>query len=169
MNRAPFPRLASIALPWRLAVLVLATGLIAAASFSQGGGAEPDSAAWSLLLNLGHVPLFGFLAGSFLLCLGAEAPFKRGACAATVGLTLGVGWLDEWHQGTVPGRHADVRDLVTDLLGCLLAVGIARWASRLPLRVARAAAWLLLAVVFAVLWGWFLVSSPATPLPFPAS
>ena len=49
-------------------------------------------------------------------------------------MTIAYGATDEWHQSFVPGRDADVRDLVADAVGAALAVAVvgamARWGRR---------------------------------------
>jgi len=48
-------------------------------------------------------------------------------CAAIYGVT------DEWHQSFVPGRSAEVHDLVADTAGAVLAAGLVwLWARRRP-------------------------------------
>jgi VanZ family protein len=49
-------------------------------------------------------------------------------------MTIAYGATDEWHQSFVPGRDADVRDLIADAVGAALAVAVvgamARWGRR---------------------------------------
>jgi VanZ family protein len=42
--------------------------------------------------------------------------------AATIAVVYGV--TDEWHQAFVPGRHADVADVLADAVGAVLAVAV---------------------------------------------
>jgi VanZ family protein len=58
----------------------------------------------------------------------------RGMRGSMVGVLLGValGLLDEFHQLFVPGRSAEIFDLVADTLGVCAAVGLhALWTTRL--------------------------------------
>lgn len=68
-----------------------------------------------------HFTLYAALAWAWLVAL-APLSHPRGQLAA-------VGWLlatlyglsDEWHQQYVPGRHADVHDLLTNANGAAVA------------------------------------------------
>jgi hypothetical protein len=70
-----------------------------------------------LASNLSHAPLFAVLTFCWLRVLSgaleisgpayAFASLASGACAV----------LDEWHQSSVPGRHASVGDLLLDIAG----------------------------------------------------
>lgn len=69
-------------------------------------------------------------AGLALVCLRALAggTWARVATPVLVGAWLMAtlyGATDEWHQSFVPGRTAEVRDLVNDGLGAFAAVGVA--------------------------------------------
>lgn len=89
---------------------------------SQPSVPHPPNPVFSHLWNLGHVVVFGVLAGLVLLSTqGCTVP--RAIVAVLVAATYGV--LDEMHQGFVEGRHADVWDVVSDGLGaCLMASGL---------------------------------------------
>ena len=54
--------------------------------------------------------------------------------AASIAVAYGV--TDEWHQSFVPGRDADLWDVVADALGATLAIGavgvLAWWSRREP-------------------------------------
>lgn len=77
------------------------------------------------LLNLLHVPAFALWV--WLACEAlqpARAPLRAGlARAAALGLALALG--SELLQGLIPGRWMDWRDLVANLLG--LALGLGLW------------------------------------------
>ncbi len=49
-------------------------------------------------------------------------------------MAIAYGAIDEWHQSFVPGRHADARDVIADVVGVALAMavlgGVARWSRR---------------------------------------
>ena len=50
------------------------------------------------------------------------------AIAVAFVITVAYGASDEWHQMYVPGRHADIRDLIADAIGALAAgVGVKAW------------------------------------------
>ena len=58
-----------------------------------------------------------------------------GLAAAAVGLTALYGLSDEIHQRFVPGRVADVRDLIADTIGALVGVVLVwAWSMVLSLR-----------------------------------
>lgn len=42
-------------------------------------------------------------------------------------VATGYGISDEWHQSFVPGRMADIRDVIADGAGAALALGAAFW------------------------------------------
>lgn len=89
-------------------------------------GGDPELSAIA-----GHLVAYGILAVALLYgALGAGLSFRRAAMIA-VGLSLVFGVTDELHQRFVPGRHADPWDLVADLAGALVAVGlVALWRHR---------------------------------------
>lgn len=82
-----------------------------------------------------HVHFLVF--GGFALVLlrawagGRWAAVTLGASARVAVVAIVYGAIDEWHQWFVPGRHADVLDLVADALGVVLAVGLACLVGRL--------------------------------------
>lgn len=73
------------------------------------------------VLNFGHVPLYAGLAGITLWAL--EGPgLVRVAAAAIICALVAVS--DEWHQTFVPGRVADVQDLMADGAGIVLGITV---------------------------------------------
>lgn len=76
-----------------------------------------------------HVVAYGGLA--VLVCRalsrGFPARVTRRTALATLLIVIGYGVTDELHQWTVPGRSADVYDLIADALGAALGL-IACWA-----------------------------------------
>jgi VanZ family protein len=78
--------------------------------------------------KLFHLLAYGVL-GSFVLV--GMRPTANGFTTAQVALTtllVGLyGLSDEIHQYFVPGRSAEVFDVVADTLGGLLAAGLLRW------------------------------------------
>jgi len=84
---------------------------------------------FGFLTNLGHAPLFatlGFLvAASCARRDSSNGPvfgWRRAAVAVTISQAYAC--FDEWHQSWVPGRSADPRDLVTDLMGVFAGVWV---------------------------------------------
>jgi VanZ family protein len=47
-----------------------------------------------------------------------------------VAIALLYGITDEWHQSYVPGRSPDVRDVVADTVGAVLAMLVVAWLVR---------------------------------------
>lgn len=74
---------------------------------------------------MGYAVLGGLVAravaGGFLLPLSLVSALLSAVISVVYGAT------DEWHQRFVPGRTADIRDLLADTIGAVAAVGIA-WA-----------------------------------------
>lgn len=91
-------------------------------------------------LPAGSDKVLHFLAYAILGALWMRA-LRPGPGRAGVGLLLatalaaGFGAVDEWHQSFVPGRSADVLDLLADLLGAV--AGAAAYAYLIGRRVAR--------------------------------
>jgi VanZ family protein len=52
---------------------------------------------------------------------------QAGPAFGAIFVTVAYGASDEWHQAFVPGRHADLADLVADAAGAILAMLLA-WA-----------------------------------------
>jgi VanZ family protein len=77
-----------------------------------------------------HFIEFGLLGGCFAHAVWITWPGRgvRGALAAAF-FTAAFGLLDELHQAFVPGRSADVADLLADALGGTLAV-VVFWSLR---------------------------------------
>lgn len=101
--------------PWLRALCLLAAAVIIVGLFRLG--AEPVAvglirAPWD---KLAHVAVYAAL--TILLWLGAGGRGLTWICP----LVLGVGLLDEWHQSTLPGRSAELSDMVADGAGILIA------------------------------------------------
>jgi VanZ family protein len=82
------------------------------------GGAQPEAAGlfqshWD---KVAHFALFALLAALLMLATGLRHP-----TLALVGVII-VGVSDELAQTQLPGRHADLPDLATDVAGALCAV-----------------------------------------------
>jgi VanZ family protein len=69
-----------------------------------------------------HAGIYAVLAALWLWAL--QSPLSRRSRGPWLAWLLPVafGGLDEWHQSYVPGRSADVRDLVADMAGATLAL-----------------------------------------------
>jgi VanZ family protein len=116
---------------WRAAVaIVYALGIFALSSLPLSLLGRIGLT--SLMINLGHVPLFaGLGAVVFAALIG---PLLRCVAAAAL-LCAAVAVADEWYQQFVPGRVPDLGDLVSDGLGIALGIGFVA-----VLRVARSRA-----------------------------
>jgi len=77
--------------------------------------------------NTLHVPAYAALGWTWCWALGAwlRVPVARviGACA----IASAYGVFDEWHQSFVPGRYASLTDVVLDVAGAVLGIGLAVW------------------------------------------
>jgi VanZ family protein len=88
--------------------------------------AQPDfpqpQARWlDQLLSIGaHMFLFGLLAVLWIRAIGQ----RHLAWPIALVLTVAYAFVDEFHQSFVPGRVADPLDLMWDLLGAVLALGL---------------------------------------------
>ena len=69
------------------------------------------------LMNLGHLPLFAFLALCVLKTLKAAGTSWWPRYALAFAASAASGALDEWHQSFVPGRCSSVGDFLVDVLG----------------------------------------------------
>jgi VanZ family protein len=74
-----------------------------------------------------HASVYAVLAGTCLRALagGRWTGVTIGAAAAAVLITTAYGVTDELHQRFVPGRTADVLDLLADLTGATVAAVLA--------------------------------------------
>jgi VanZ family protein len=109
----------------RLIPLVVAAaiviGLFVLGEKPYAGGLFPTP--WD---KLAHVSVYATIA--ILVWVGAGGgPHRAGAVALFV---LSIGLLDEMHQAGIPGRSADLSDLVADALGIGIAFYLLR--SRKP-------------------------------------
>lgn len=69
-----------------------------------------------------HFLEYGFLALMMAHAVSVSWPGARYGLAAAWWLTVSLGLTDELHQAYVPGRSADVYDLVADACGALAAM-----------------------------------------------
>lgn len=82
-----------------------------------------------ILRTFGHFVTFGGLTLVWVSALSAVMPFRR-ALLLTAASMVFFGILSEWAQSRVPERSASIEDLSADILGMMLAVGVAmgvRW------------------------------------------
>lgn len=106
----------------RLAGVVLWMGLI---FFLSAQSQLPDlspSLSDALQDVLGHFFAYGALA--LLVCWALEAFGVRRAPLWTLAFILLYALSDEFHQSFVPGRHPDIFDIATDLVGALVALAV---------------------------------------------
>lgn len=77
--------------------------------------------------KLFHALTYGVLAYCFLQSLsGSETiSIKHALLAAMPAIAYGI--TDEFHQSFVQGREADIRDVLANAAGALIAVKIVRW------------------------------------------
>ena len=76
--------------------------------------------------NFLHLPVYGGLASLWFWALHHwidEAGYKY---ALALLLTLGYGFLDEWHQTFVPGRFGTLTDVGFDVIGAIIGLLIYR-------------------------------------------
>ena len=71
-----------------------------------------------------HFLEYGALAFMIAHAVRVSWPCARYGAVAAWWLTVSAGFTDELHQAYVPGRSADVYDLVADALGALVAITI---------------------------------------------
>lgn len=98
-----------------LVAVVMITSLIRLGETSLAVGLIPSP--WDKLV---HAATFGTIAFSLWLSFGQR---WLPACA---GLTMAIALYDEWRQLTLPGREADLFDLLANGVGVALAVMLAR-------------------------------------------
>jgi hypothetical protein len=79
------------------------------------------------LQNTLHVPAYVALGWAWHWALGAwlRAPAARAIGACAIASAYGV--FDEWHQSFVPGRYASLTDVLLDIVGAMLGIGLAVW------------------------------------------
>lgn len=76
------------------------------------------------LQNFLHIPLFGLLQYLWLFSFSKHGLTVSKTVILSLPITLGYGFLDEFHQYFIPGRYASLMDLGLDLLGIALATMI---------------------------------------------
>ena len=100
--------------------------LYAAAIFVASSSSHPPSPPSLVTDKHVHLIVFAGLALVLWRALshGWQQLWRARPALTAVGLTALYGASDEWHQSFVPGRHADLADLMVDALGAALAVGL---------------------------------------------
>lgn len=94
------------------------TGLIYYFSSLPGQSGPPS---FAHVDKVEHVIVYGFMAGAVWVLLRQWPVFKR-CWLWTWIYSVGHGAFSEWHQLFVPGRYADVLDLVADAVGATLSI-----------------------------------------------
>src|SRR5262245_36965908 len=118
-------------LDWRYSLLTVAllAGIYVSSSIPDLSTTQSDPL-FLLAQNLAHIPVFAALAFCWVRALsnGLEisgAAYAGAALAASVYAVM-----DEWHQVSVPGRHASVGDLCLDAAGIGAMLVIVRLTQR---------------------------------------
>jgi VanZ family protein len=119
-----------IHLEWRYGLLTAAwLAAIYLTSSIPDLSTTPSDPLVLLAQNLAHTPVFAMLAFCWLRTL-SNRPEISGAAYAGAALAAGIcAVMDEWHQASVPGRHASVGDLCLDaagIFGMLVTVRLTR-------------------------------------------
>jgi hypothetical protein len=114
-----------IHLDWRYSLITAAllAGIYLMSSVPDLSTTESDPLVL-LAQNLAHAPVFAALMFCWLRALsgGLTISVPAYGCAALATAVCAV--LDEWHQSSVPGRHASAGDLMLDAagIGAMLAI-----------------------------------------------
>lgn len=114
----PFRRLVRI-----MTVLAWA-GLIFAASSRPDLRVSDDDLVDLILRKLAHMVVFGVLAMLISRAISLDRPATWRTALAAWMLTLAYASSDEWHQTFVQGRSGAPRDIMIDMLGATIALGL---------------------------------------------
>lgn len=117
------------------------------------------------LMNLGHPLLYGGLAVAAALAFSVRLPNLRASALIVLGIAL-VGWLDEWHQATLPFRDSSTWDLFSDMMGAVFALMVAGWSSQ-PGGLRAHILPLFLLFVLSMTWNLVPTLAPEFPPPTP--
>ena len=112
----------------------------------QTGGTP--SITWVFVHNSAHIGAYGLLAASTLLAFPERSRRRGGLLAVLLAAIYGI--VDEWRQSRVPGRVASVSDLLSDVIGAVLAVCVLAWLLWGSERGLRALPWMGLAALVSV-------------------
>lgn len=82
------------------------------------------------LQNLLHIPLFGLLQYLWLRAYCRKGCTSWKLWLICLGITLGYGALDEFHQLFVPGRYASLLDMLLNATGAVLATVLFGWLAK---------------------------------------
>jgi VanZ family protein len=129
--------------------LVAAVGALLLTLAILVGGRVPDAVQLMSRFSdkLMHALAYGVLAGFWCIALGGRHRHRVAAVAAAVC----TGLLDEWLQRSLPGRQADVADLVADAVGAVVGAWLALPVAR---QLVRAPVWIRAGTVyFALVFG----------------
>ncbi len=116
-----------------LGPLVVMAAIFVTSSLSGTLPASPLLLVSAPLRNFAHIPAYAPLGASLCLALPRHRGWPMAALALV--LTFGYGVLDEWHQSFVPGREVSGPDLLRDVLGGCIGIGLVRrqWAHKPPI------------------------------------
>lgn len=98
-----------VALAWTAAILVVNSIGVSDAPIQTFSGAD----------KLTHAVMYAFAAFAWRSAFRSRGDSITGLVIFAI---AALGAIDEWHQIAVPGRNADVRDWLADVLGALLGV-----------------------------------------------
>ena len=80
----------------------------------------------SIIGNLLHIPLYGFLAFLWIRVFNLnKLPFKK-AVTYTVLITVSYGVITELYQYFIPGRDMSLGDIAFNALGCIAGIFVYR-------------------------------------------
>jgi len=116
-------------------IFALSSLRISLPGFALGAGEEPNLLGRVLLvaINVMHVPLFGGLAWLVHRAVATRRGRLRATPAtylAAVAIVFAYSIVDELHQSLTPGRVPSAFDVVLNLAGAALALGLARYGWR---------------------------------------
>lgn len=104
----------------RLLLIAIATAIVVLMFYL---GAQPFAA--GLFLSpwdkLAHFLTYGTLTALLRIGIGGEQPWLL---VVFIGI---IGSLDEWRQISIPGRAAELADLVTDVIAAVVAIMACEW------------------------------------------
>lgn len=90
----------------------------------------PEDVDAMIVSTLGHVTVYAVLAALVWWALGGTGVRGGWRVVLAVAVSALYGVTDEWHQSFVPGRTPDVRDLIADTVGAVLAMTVVTWLVR---------------------------------------